>query len=266
MPFTVTHIAAALPVAWLCRWRLPFSALAIGCAIPDASVFYPSLIPYNATHSLVGILTHCTPLGVAFYYLYQSVLKRPLADLLPRRLSERLWPYLDKPIDFSFVAIASVFLCVAFGAATHVLWDSFTHGGRWGVQQIPALNSEAFSLNGRTISWYSVLQHASSVVFLPPLILGFLIWVLRQPRDRSQGDHFQVSRLMMWSLFIGSSVALVIYFWVSREWYPHESQLTKFAVCVKRSGAYVLPVVFGYCLMMTAIWAAQPKSAAIQET
>ncbi|MFG0263384.1 MAG: DUF4184 family protein [Novipirellula sp. JB048] len=257
MPFTVTHIAAAIPVAWVCRWRLPFSALAIGCVIPDIAAFYPEWVDYRATHSVHGVLTHCLPLGVAFYYLYQSLLKRPLADLLPRSLSERLWPWLDKPIDFSITAILSVILCVVLGAVTHVFWDSFTHGGRWGVQQFPILRTAALEWNGRDIAWYSVLQHLSSLILLPPLVLGFLLWVGRQPRDPSQRNHFQLPRLVSWTAIGMMGLTMGAHIGWTRQQFPWRSFLQATAYSVKQSGALMMILVFLYCLAMHGIWALQ---------
>ncbi|GAA4458214.1 DUF4184 family protein [Novipirellula rosea] len=257
MPFTVTHIAAAIPVAWLCRWRLPFSALAIGCAIPDIAAFYPAWIDYRATHSIAGILTHCLPIGVAFYYLYQSLLKRPLADLLPKRLSERLWPWLNKPIDFSIPAIAAVVLCVMFGAGTHVLWDSFTHGGRWGVQQFPVLKTTAISLSDRAVSWYSVLQHLSSVVFLPPMLVGFYIWIWRQPRDPNQRCHFQLPRAVTWPVLGLMMLTMGVHLVWTRLKYPSDSLLGVIAYSIKQSGALMMIIVLLYCIAMHVIWALQ---------
>ncbi|WP_442507309.1 DUF4184 family protein [Novipirellula sp. SH528] len=257
MPFTVTHIAAAIPVAWLCRWRLPFSALAIGCAIPDIAAFYPDWIDYLATHSISGLLTHCLPIGVAFYYLYQSLLKRPLTDLLPRRLSQRLWPWLNKPIDFSIPAIILVFACVLFGAGTHVLWDSFTHGGRWGVQQFPVLKTTAFSLSDRSISWYSVLQHLSSLLFLPPMLLGFFIWIWRQPRDLDQARHFQLPRSVTWPAIGMMILTMGVHLVWARQRYPHDSLLGVTAHSIKQSGALMMIIVLLYCIAMHLIWAMQ---------
>ncbi len=262
MPFTVTHIAAAIPVAWFCRWRLPFSALAIGCAIPDIAAFYPHWVDYGATHSIRGVLTHCLPLGIAFYYLYQSLLKRPLADLLPRSLSERLWPWLNKPIDFSVTAIFAVIVCIAFGAATHVLWDSFTHGGRWGVKQFPVLSAPAFDWNDRVISWYSVLQHLSSLVFLPPLLLGFFLWVWQQPRDASQRNHFQLPRTVSWTAIAIMVLTMGIHVGWTRQQFPWKSFLQLTAYSVKQSGALMMIIILLYCVAMHVLWTLQAREAA----
>ena len=120
MPFTATHVAAAVPIAWLCRWRVPFSALAIGTIVPDLGVFFPWLIDYQALHTAAGVLTHCTPVGLAIYYVFHIVLKRPMVDLLPDATRNRMLYHLNRKIDLRLRQIALVTSLIAVGAATHV--------------------------------------------------------------------------------------------------------------------------------------------------
>ncbi|TWU36210.1 DUF4184 family protein [Novipirellula artificiosorum] len=259
MPFTATHVAAALPIAWLCRWRLPFSALAIGCVVPDIPVFYPHLLSYTATHSLVGILTHCTPIGVVLYYLYQSLFKQPLSDLLPRSFSERLWPWVNRPINFSLTAIISVLVCIALGSATHVLWDSFTHYGRWGVMQFPWLNSIAFQVGNFPIAWYSVVQHASSLLLLPPMLLGFVLWVFAQTPDTRQREHFQFPRRVAWSVIAVILVGMAVHFCWIYDSMPHATLLRVVRESIRIGGAVVMLITLLYCFAMHMVWSARRR-------
>ncbi|RHW25668.1 DUF4184 family protein [Nocardioides immobilis] len=52
-------------------------------------------------------------------------------------------------------------VAAAVGAATHVLWDSFTHPGRWGPRHIEWLRADHGALPG--LKW---VQYASGVVGL----------------------------------------------------------------------------------------------------
>jgi hypothetical protein len=62
------------------------------------------------------------------------------------------------------------------GAATHVLWDEFTHPGRWGTQHIGALRTDWAGLAG-----YRWAQYGSGVLG-GVVIAGWLIrWWLRTP-------------------------------------------------------------------------------------
>ena len=181
MPFTPTHIAAVLPIAWLSGWRLPFSALAIGSLVCDIPVFFPWLMDYWKMHSLEGLLSHCLPIGLLMYAAFHWIYKRPLASLLPKWIGQRCQPLVRQqpPLTLQHWLITAV--CIFVGASTHVLWDSFTHVGRWGVELFPVLNEIVIQYPPRPIAWFSVLQHGSSVVFLPLMALLAWRWLQRQP-------------------------------------------------------------------------------------
>ncbi len=254
MPFTATHVAAAVPIAWLCRWRVPFSALAIGAVVSDIPVFYPGLMDYRTTHTMVGVATHCVPVGVFVYYFYQLILKRPLADLLPRNITARLWPWIRKPIDFSPWAIVLVFFCVALGAATHVVWDSFTHRGRWGVEMFPVLGEVAMETSRGPIHWYAVLQHASSALILPPMLLGFLLWVRKLPHDHAEMDHAQMPRGLTWAAIAWMVVGAIMYCQMVRQHQVDWTWTTVMRHSVKDSVAVILAVTLAYCFGMHYVW------------
>ncbi len=56
-----------------------------------------------------------------------------------------------------------IIISILIGAASHVLWDSFTHDNGYFVQTIPILqNSVEFM--GRQIPILKILQHASTLI------------------------------------------------------------------------------------------------------
>ncbi|MEM9367750.1 MAG: DUF4184 family protein [Planctomycetota bacterium] len=169
MPFTPTHIAAAVPIRYVFGSAVPFSALAIGCMTPDLGVFFPKLFPYDALHSLRGLLTHCVPAGLAAYYVFHIVLRAPLVELFPARFAVPLRPIARNEVDLGLKAICIATLCVLLGSASHVFWDTFTHHSRWGVRTFPWLREQVFQSDVLSVPWYRILQHGSSVVLLPPL-------------------------------------------------------------------------------------------------
>lgn len=261
MPFTVTHIAAAVPVAWLCRWRVPFSALAIGSMVPDLSGYYPQLLDYESTHSMRGILTHCLPVGMICYYCYHAILKRPLVDLLPSAASDRMRPWTEKPIDFALPALIAVIVCVALGATSHVVWDAFTHKGRWGVEMFPVLSDVVVEDQRRPIRWYALIQHGSSIVLLPPLLLGFIWWIRRQPIPSEPIDRARMPRGISWSVIalVLLGVALKVRMMLAMDPYLHWIDAT--SQSVKRGGALVVAVALLYCLGMHLIWWREKRQA-----
>ncbi len=247
MPFTITHIAAVTPAAWLSRGGLPFSALAIGSMICDIPVFFPWMLDYNTMHSFLGMVTHCVPIGVTIYFLFHGLLKRPLATLLPRSMAVRLAPWVDRDVSFSLVHVALVVGCVALGSCTHIVWDAFTHHAGWGVRMFPILRQEAVTWGDRSLDWYEVFQHGSSVVFLPPLIGGLAWWIYRQPvlesaEKRRALDDVLVLVLISSVVFITFAYALGVH-----HRFPNTSILTVLRDSVRRVGIVTMISAGVYC-------------------
>lgn len=182
MPFTPSHIAAALPFLRGPVTRLPYvpAALVIGTMIPDVPLFTAAWPSYATTHSASGVLTVDVLATCAAVAVFHLVFRAPLIALLPRRVGERLHttPPLRSPMHVVWVPVAA-----AFGAATHAFWDSFTHGRSvaiWG----PRFGETVVA----GLPLYALLQHLSSVFGL--LALGR--WTLRRLRampSRTDARH-----------------------------------------------------------------------------
>jgi hypothetical protein len=171
MPFTPSHIAAVLPMMRRPVTRLPFvpTALVIGSMIPDVPLFTSHWPDYHQTHSVAGVLTVDALATCAAVALFHLVFRAPLAELLPRWIADRLpAPFgLGRVRDLVWIPVAA-----AAGAATHVAWDSFTHGRSveiWG----PRMATEVFGL-----PLFSLLQYLSTVLGL----LGLVWWTARRLR------------------------------------------------------------------------------------
>ncbi|MBQ0988389.1 DUF4184 family protein [Streptomyces sp. F63] len=65
----------------------------------------------------------------------------------------------------------------ALGAATHVVWDAFTHPGRWGVRLLPVLGETAA---GFPLYYYA--QYGSSALALV-VVAVFLVSAVRRSPD-----------------------------------------------------------------------------------
>ncbi len=68
---------------------------------------------------------------------------------------------------------------MVLGALTHIVWDSFTHAGRWGVEVVPWLHTEHLGLPG-----YKWTQFASGLLGLAALV----IWCLRRLAETAPDD------------------------------------------------------------------------------
>jgi hypothetical protein len=179
LPFTLSHPAAVLPLRRIFP-RLNFAALLIGSIIPDIGYYIPGLAAHRQTHSLAGIVFPGLPIGLLMLALLH-LLQRPLCFVLPQphrgaltalAAEPRRWTRLASP----FIAAASVLL----GAWTHLVWDGFTHRGRWGTQHFAFLNDPALSIGGQAIPLYEWLQWLSSVAGGLILLWAYRSWLRRQ--------------------------------------------------------------------------------------
>ncbi len=171
MPFTLTHIAAVVPIKKVTGNWLPFTALAIGSMVPDMPMFLNMSTSYSTTHSLTGIINACLPIGLVLYLIFQVFVRTPLLEVMPDAISSRLGERTRHDVKY----LAGVVAALVIGAATHVLWDAFTHRTSWGVQLFPALKQSVVLFN-HSHRYYTVLQHGSSVVFLPLMAYGLYLW------------------------------------------------------------------------------------------
>lgn len=146
MPFTPSHAVVALPFV---RTPLVPAAMAIGAMTPDLPLFVRGAgIDYGFTHSYAN-LVGTGLLAFVLFLLWRVVLRPAVPELVSDWLARRM------PEDWSEPALTSlrrsvgigqsrwypVWLAasVLLGVASHILWDSFTHEGRWGVAVFPAL-------------------------------------------------------------------------------------------------------------------------------
>ncbi|WP_219818766.1 MULTISPECIES: DUF4184 family protein [unclassified Streptomyces] len=196
MPFTLSHPAAVLPLM-----RRPFvpAALVAGALAPDVPYFlntlgvsetspedwYGPLLNATETHSLgvgpaVGL-----PLAVMLVAVYR-MLRAPVTALLPSGL--RL-PEPERTTGLPAKARHTLWLLLSalIGIASHLVWDSFTHGDGFLVTHVQALRAPA--LGGLTGA--RMLQSASTVFGLAAV--GLCLW-RRRDRLRSHGGTGTVAR------------------------------------------------------------------------
>ena len=133
-------------------------------------------------------------------------------------------------------------LGVVVGTVTHLVWDSFTHAGRWGVEVVPWLHTEHLGLPG-----YKWAQFASGLLGLAVIV----IWCLRRLADTApDGDGLRSTgseRRVAWSLVVagaltGAVVALLA-FPGAPGTHPVPRRDPRWGGRGRRPGAGVCPVV-----------------------
>jgi hypothetical protein len=196
VPFTLSHPAAVLPLVPGARARGPLvaSALFAGSLAPDVPFFADSLVRGTfrfgeVTHSLPGVATVDVAIAAVLAAGWHWLLREPLVALLPGRWGDAA-EELTAPAGRSRGAADAGWFAVsaAAGAATHVVWDAFTHGGRWGVRLLPVLDR---SVLGHPL--YYGLQFGTSVLGLGA-IAGYTARALRGAAPAGPVRRVRLSR------------------------------------------------------------------------
>jgi hypothetical protein len=164
MPMTAAHPLAVLPLR---RWRLDTTCLVIGSMSPDFEYFLRVELVSTISHTLAGLFYFCIPITLLAALLFHRVLKWPAVRIAPWRgrlavFAERPWPAQPWPY---------LVLSAALGAATHLVWDGFTHADHFGPAHIPALRVVVHVPIAGDMLMHRVLQHTSTVIGLAVLAI-----------------------------------------------------------------------------------------------
>jgi hypothetical protein len=204
VPFTPCHAAAALPFV---RTPLVPSAVVVGTMAPDAFYYVLVRVPVE-THSLGAAVTVDVAVGAALLAVWHLVLRRPAVAASPAPVRERLPAPAPAPASaFARVRyLGLMLLSLAVGSLTHVVWDAFTHRGRWGVGLVPWLGEVHGPLEG-----YRWAQYGSGVV--GALLLGwwFVRWYRRTPRRPGRPGTWVVparTAALGWTAVLGTAVVV----------------------------------------------------------
>lgn len=200
MPFTVSHVAAVLPAIGR-SGRLPAAALVLGSMAPDYPWFLTRGRTADLSHSPLGVVTVDLAVGLLAFVLWRRWAQAPVRDLVPRALGERLPP----PSGLEVRALPWAALAVVLGALTHLVWDSFTHGGRWGVELVPWLQEPH-----RGVFGWVWAQDVSSLLGLLVLVVWGVRRLARTGPDPQGLRSTAQDRQLAWALVTAGTVAGVL--------------------------------------------------------
>lgn len=193
MPFTLCHPAAIAVLPATLRSRLSLAALAIGTMTPDFE-YLLRLKPLSVwSHTVPGLFVFCLPVGLLTWVAWERMARGPTRELVALRSERR--PHALTPRTLGLAAMA-----VLLGAASHLVWDSFTHSGRLGALLFPQLETEAWRIGSYSLPWFSVMQHLSTLA--GAYVLG--LW-LRQER-RAHGVRWTSSTTTALFAIVGFGV------------------------------------------------------------
>lgn len=221
MPFTPSHAVVALPFV---RTPLVPAAIAVGAMTPDLPLFVRGLpLHYRYTHDVAWIPVTMA-LALVLLLLWRTVLRPAVRELSPRWLAVRLpgeWdlgggaavretlairsesragepPRWRASVSGVLLLVASLFI----GVLSHIVWDLFTHEGRWGVALFPALDEQWGPLQG--FKW---LQHGSSALGLAIIGVWAIAWLIR--RDAAASVTRALPDWARWAWWLSLPIVLV---------------------------------------------------------
>jgi len=178
MPFTLAHPIASIPLR---RYLGDFgilSALFIGAMAPDFVYMLPEHFVYYyrlESHSLMGLIKVCLPIGIGFFYLYHLLMAPVIVSIFPKALKHRLPDHLllgrCPPCNNAHAVIVSILI----GAATHIIWDAFTHENAI-TGAITWFSTPLMTLDGHPVMPFRLFQHASTVGGLMVLFWWIYRW------------------------------------------------------------------------------------------
>ncbi len=219
MPFTVTHTLAVAPIA--ARWPMfPAAALFIGAMIPDWGLFVPIGPGYDLMHTWLGIVLACVPLGLLLLLLFYAFVRRAVVELTPTTMQCRLTKFKVWQSRISGKEMLAAALALTIGAASHLVWDAFTHHGRWGVELLPFMSTVLFEIGGSQVQVFKLFQHGSSAVGLPVLAWWAWRWYQAQPVIATQTPLLS-GRMKIGALALIIGIPMVIAFrklWLFLGW------------------------------------------------
>jgi hypothetical protein len=211
VPFTLSHAAAVLPIHGLGKHRLPLTALMIGSMAPDFGYFFSHEVSRQLTHSFPSLISFSLPAGLAVWIFYVAMLEKATITLLSDRWHTR-FAHTDAITPRLILRAA---IAIILGAATHILWDAFTHRGTFVTEAVPALLGPTPGFSWLPI--YHLLHGLSSVAGL--VILGYWARHLHRQPARSLIRPYRVSeRARVGALWILGAVTLLVGL---IHWLPH---------------------------------------------
>jgi hypothetical protein len=208
MPFTLSHPAAAIPLRRFCPRYFIFSALVIGCMMPDAGYYVPRLPAYYA-HSFWGSLTVSVPSGVVFWLLFIA-LREPFCFLLPMPHRAPLLELAQRPVEWSAGFAGRVLLSILLGVWSHIAWDSFTHIDGWIVMQAPYLKRLLFRYGSIHMEYYSLLQQVSTIFGAFVLWRAYRTWMRSFAGTLSYSKKNDEWRLWLWAAIFVISTGIAV--------------------------------------------------------
>jgi Domain of unknown function (DUF4184) len=176
MPFTFSHPALILPSRYLPDRFYSLTGLVIGSMTPDFEYFLRMTVGSIYSHTFWGIFYFDLPVGIVLCFVFHNVVRDQLIDHLPVQLRERFWNLKTFNWNKHFkTSWKIIFISLIVGAASHILWDDFTHPLGYFVKRSSFLRHKIHFMRFQ-LPVYNIFQGLSSL--LGGIIVCIFIWRL----------------------------------------------------------------------------------------
>jgi hypothetical protein len=184
--------------------RLPLDALVLGTFTPDFQYLFVLAPRGRFGHTPLGLIFFCLPIGLIAWVAYRRLARPVILSLLPGGLRPLISG--SKP-PLSLIAAA-----ILVGAATHIVWDSFTHKSGWAVRHIAALSIPVHVAQQVSVPGFKLLQHGSTIIGSLVVLRWAMSWLRRQPEEArkyssAEWSEFLRTAALLLSVSVAGSVA-----------------------------------------------------------
>ncbi len=182
-----------------------------------------------------------------------------MCALLPEAVRRRCPALVEIRTVMRPSSIAWAALAIVIGAATHIIWDAFTHEDRWGTRLIPALDETALIVMGLSIPGYKLLQYGSSFIGLAFLMVFLVAWLSRQePRPVDEGPVLGLVSKVAISLAL---IAIPLSLGIISASNTDLTMYGRLGITVRTGGLALMlsTLVYGLAFLAVEAWYSRPK-------
>ena len=148
------------------------TTLVVGSMSPDFPLFVHWSRGYALSHSLLGSATVDLAVTLTVVWLWFTLFRDSMIELAPEAVRSRLPRHVTLTPREWLLSVPAAWA----GALTHVIWDSFTHSGRWGADRLAWLRLEYAGLPR-----YEWAQYASTLIGFAIVCLAAILFLRKLP-------------------------------------------------------------------------------------
>jgi len=174
--------------------------------------------------------------GLAAYWIFQGLIKKPLIEVLPEGAYARWRPFASAANPRSVKQWLLAACGLLAGATTHLVWDGFTHEGARGVRMFPMLDDPILEVGKRHIDAVRLLQDLGSLIGLI-VVAALILYGLRRGREEPVAHRAVAAAERRWWVlaYVVAGVGLTIAFYLwARLGQPlsHSAALRAYSIAV----------------------------------